>query len=373
MTDRLRLEAQIEARAQEIHTDAYPMSIGEIMSIYRDKELDIHPEFQRFFRWSPLQKAKFIESILLGIPIPSLFVSQREDGVWDVVDGVQRLSTIFEFTGILRDKDGNTKPACSLIGTEYLPELEGMWWDSQQNPDSSFPDSLQRDFKRQKVDLKIIKKGSDENTKYDLFERLNTLGSKLSDQEVRNCLLVMINVEFFQWLQELAEDDAFQTTIRLSDKAQEERYDLELVLRFILLSSADPQSLQSVKDVDAFITKGMRSIASDQRFDREAERGVFESTFRLLNEAAGEDTFTRQDGGRGRGGFLISMFEVIATGLGYRIRTNPGQLPEVDAISQVIGSIGDNADFRRYSRSGMSASSRMPRLVPLGRELFAQT
>ena len=121
-----RLLSQIDARSREIQTDAYPMSIGELMSLYRDGELDIHPEFQRFFRWSNVQKSKFIESILLGIPIPSIFVSQRDDGVWDVVDGVQRLSTVFEFVGILRDVNGTMLPPSSLVGTEYLPDLKGM-------------------------------------------------------------------------------------------------------------------------------------------------------------------------------------------------------------------------------------------------------
>src|ERR1039457_4674894 len=120
------LESDIEAKAQEIHADAYPMSIGELLSLYRDGELDIHPEFQRFFRWSDVQKSKFIESILLGIPIPSIFVAQRDDGVWDVVDGVQRLSTIFEFTGILRNDLDQLYAPLLLIGTDYLPNLDGM-------------------------------------------------------------------------------------------------------------------------------------------------------------------------------------------------------------------------------------------------------
>jgi hypothetical protein len=64
---------EINRRAKEIHADSYTMSIGEIMSIYRDGEIDIHPEFQRVFRWSPLQRTKFIESILLGILPTSLF------------------------------------------------------------------------------------------------------------------------------------------------------------------------------------------------------------------------------------------------------------------------------------------------------------
>lgn len=97
----MSLQEEIDKRRQEIRTDGYSMSIGEWISLYENHELDIHPEFQRFFRWSAHQKSTLIESILLGIPIPPIFVSQRADGVWDVVDGVQRLSTIYEFVGFL--------------------------------------------------------------------------------------------------------------------------------------------------------------------------------------------------------------------------------------------------------------------------------
>ena len=86
--DRAQLVEQVAAKAREIHTDSYTMSAGEIISLYRDSERAIHPEFQRFFRWSPTQKTKFIESVLLGIPIPSIFVSQRQIGcVTDFLGG----------------------------------------------------------------------------------------------------------------------------------------------------------------------------------------------------------------------------------------------------------------------------------------------
>jgi uncharacterized protein with ParB-like and HNH nuclease domain len=235
MSNQDSLTNEIEARAKEIHTDSYPMSIGELMSIYRDGELDIHPEFQRYFRWSVVQKSKFIESILLGIPIPSIFVSQREDGVWDVIDGVQRLSTIFEFAGMLKDEAGALRSASTLVGTDYLPALEGKVWEDEQRPDRAFPSSLRLDFKRRKLDLKIVKKESDPNAKYDLFERLNTLGSQLSDQEVRNCLLVMIDRTFYAWLEELSGIKAFQEAVALTERALQERYDMELVLRFLVL------------------------------------------------------------------------------------------------------------------------------------------
>ena len=128
------LDQEIRDRSAEVHSDGYSMSIGEIVNLYRDGELDIHPEFQRFYRWSAEQKSRLIESILLGIPLPSIFVSQREDGVWDVVDGLQRLSTILELIGELRNENGDRLPALTLTRTKYLPSLEGMEWKSE-NPE----------------------------------------------------------------------------------------------------------------------------------------------------------------------------------------------------------------------------------------------
>ena len=199
------LEQQIEQKRKEIYTDSYPMSIGEIINLYQDGELDIHPEFQRTYRWSITQKSKLIESILLGIPLPSFFVAQRDDGVWDVVDGLQRLSTIFSFLGIYKNEKGELEEPLQLIGTKYLPALENIYWDSSIIPSSTslFPESssltkkLQMAFKREKIDIKIIKKESDSNTKYELFQRLNTFGSSLSSQEVRNCMLIMIDPNIF--------------------------------------------------------------------------------------------------------------------------------------------------------------------------------
>src|SRR6266699_3080952 len=94
------LQQEIDKTRAEIRSDGYAISVSEWMSIYEKGELDIHPEFQRFFRWSLRQKSRLIESLLLGIPIPQIFVAQRPDGVWDVVDGLQRLSTIFEFENL---------------------------------------------------------------------------------------------------------------------------------------------------------------------------------------------------------------------------------------------------------------------------------
>ncbi len=77
-----KLEAEIREARRSISSDGYPMSIGELTNLYRDGELKIRPEFQRFFRWSSVQKSRLVESILLGIPLPSIFVAQTETGTW---------------------------------------------------------------------------------------------------------------------------------------------------------------------------------------------------------------------------------------------------------------------------------------------------
>jgi uncharacterized protein with ParB-like and HNH nuclease domain len=80
------LVAEIEKAQRTVSTDQYPMSIGELASMYRDGELILNPKWQRFFRWSVSQKSALIESILIGIPVPPIFCYEREDSRWEIID-----------------------------------------------------------------------------------------------------------------------------------------------------------------------------------------------------------------------------------------------------------------------------------------------
>lgn len=365
------LDSQVEEKRKEIHTDAYPMSIGEIINLYIDGDLDIHPEFQRIFRWNQGQKSRLIESILLGIPLPSFFVAQREDGVWDVVDGLQRLSTIFSFLGIYKNEDGDIDVPLKLSGTEYLPGLEGMYWSKDINK-NHISKELQRSFKREKIDLKIIKKESDEHTKYELFQRLNTFGSSLSDQEVRNCLLIMINKSMYNWLVELAANKHFTSVFPLTAKQVEEQYHVELVLRFFALKDVDISRVKGGLDIGDFLTKRMKEMAVDSSFDLVAQGESLIKTFKLLDLSLGENSFKKYQSGRYLGAFSLSIFEVVGLGLGYHvdsyIDTDPSHLTKIREISEHLL---ENPNFVKNSGSGARASSRLPHILPLGRELFS--
>jgi len=125
------LEVQLAEARRTISSDGYPMSIGELTNMYASGELIVRPEFQRFFRWTSLQKSRLIESVLLGIPIPSIFVAQTEDGKWELVDGLQRVSTLLQLQGELVTRDGKKMTPLVMEATSYLPALEGKVWQSE--------------------------------------------------------------------------------------------------------------------------------------------------------------------------------------------------------------------------------------------------
>ena len=111
----MALEQEITAARKEIVADGYDMSIGELVNLYRDNELQINPAYQRLFRWPATTKTRFIESILLGLPLPPIFVFQQTSGVWELIDGLQRLSTVLEFVGILKNSEGADEAAVEVF------------------------------------------------------------------------------------------------------------------------------------------------------------------------------------------------------------------------------------------------------------------
>jgi hypothetical protein len=312
-----------------------------------------------------------IESLLLGIPIPQIFVAQRPDGVWDVVDGLQRLSTIFEFTGILKSEDKMLLPPLTLDATTYLPGLQGRRWEDSQHPQQSLNAPQRLLIKRAKIGVSIILKESDELAKYELFQRLNTGGSMLSDQEVRNSILVMMNRDFYKWIRDLSQDSNFIDCVALSDRAKEEQYDMELVLRFIVFRSMPQAELTNLGDLGEFLTEKAKVLAQDKGFNYKAEEAAFRATFRILSSVLADYAFHRYDDQKGRfvGGFSVSAFEAVAIGIGYNTKKASADPARVE---QKVKAMWSKKEFIENSGSGIRASSRVPKIVPFGRNHFSK-
>lgn len=357
------LEQELDRARRSISTDSYPMSIGEITSLYRDGELIIRPAFQRLYRWDNDQKSRLIESILLGIPIPSIFVSQDDEGKWEVVDGLQRLSTLFQLQGLL---DTEKFPPLILEETKFLPSLAGKSWnDTSNNPLS---DAQKRDIKRAKIDIKIIKRSSDSRAKFDLFQRLNSFGTALSNQEIRNALLVGVNVDFVEWLQGLATNANFVELTKLSEREVNTKYDEELVLRFLWLHRLEEPVNEHLKNFQDGLEAASLDMAEGFPTGKPELEDAFIRTFDLLKGSP--DVFRKWDaaGSRPTGGFLNTSFEVIALGLGYRIAQG---LPHRTDFNEVVKDLWSQGDMQGGFATGKSTERRLQIMVPKGRELLA--
>lgn len=348
------LEKNIEKARMQVHTDAYPMSIGELTNLYDDGDLDIHPEFQRIYRWSEEQKSKLIESILLGIPLPSIFVAQRQDGVWDVVDGLQRISTILSFMGKLKNEKGSKLKPLKLQKTKYLPTLENKVWKDAHNPESAFSAELQRIFKREKIDIKIIKRESDSDTQFELFQRLNTGGSRLSDQEVRNCMLIMHNKEAFLWLKELSENKDFKGSLPTSDKQTEEAYEMELALRFFVYLYPNQTNLQNNSDINPYINSEMISLFEEKsNFDFHKNKILFEKVFSIAYQALEDSAFKKynSDQNKYKGAISLGIYQISILWINAKIKEKIPEATIIDQYKDFSKSISENIELKELLSS----------------------
>ena len=362
------LEQQIETARRQIVSDGYDMSVGELISLYKEKELIINPSYQRLFRWEESQKTKFIESLLLGIPIPPIFVFQKADGIWELIDGLQRTSTIMEFAGVLFDPNGQPVPPSELEGTNLLPALAGVRWNASGEPDhKSLTSTQQLALKRARIRVEILKKESDEDAKFELFQRLNTGGSKLSEQEVRNCVLVMVKPDFYEWVTNLATLNAFENTVRLTETARNQQKHIEMALRHIAYRRVP---YQSGLDVNEYLDKAALGMAHMSVDDRATEETVFRSTFELVASALGGDAFRRWDGERHGGGSLISGFDAIAHGISSNLLAINNLTDPQIWVRDKIRAIWSEEVFQQYSGMGVRGTTRLTNLLPFGVEFF---
>ncbi|QQD14275.1 DUF262 domain-containing protein [Sphingobacterium sp. UDSM-2020] len=352
---------QIEERRTSFKTDNYSMSIGELVNLYENDEIIIRPEYQRLFRWTHTQKVKLIESIILGIPIPSIFVYQNDDGIWELVDGLQRVSSILQFFGVLKGES-----PLILEATKHIPALEGIKWENEVNPEKELPSGLKLALKRAKIQLTIILNESDKRAKFEVFQRLNTGGSNASNQEIRNNIMIMINPTKFDWFNSLTSDTNFLETLSLSDRLLDEQYHMELGLRFIALSFFDFNIKKDVSDYLDDINEQILELEDAKLTDIQLN---FTKTFEKLNSLLGEKSFKKYNGADFKGKFLESSFEAISTGLSKNIIKYSDSANDQDLFDK-IKNLYHQEMYNNTSGSGSNAKSRIPKLVPFAIEYF---
>ena len=254
----------------EIDIAVTPVSLDSIIERMEHNEIELNTDFQRSAElWSPKKMSRLIESILIRLPLPAFYFDASDEDKWLIVDGLQRLSAIRRF---VLDK----KKPLRLYGLEFLSrELKGKTYDE-------LPRVYKRRLKECQVTTYQIRPTTPTEVKYSIFQRINTGGLTLNNQEIRHAMAKPREREF---LKKCADN---KYLIKTMGNQSRRMNDQEHVLRFFAFFGHDFQT--SKKNISAFLDDMMEEIKckSDEELDQ--MKTIFdmaiERCYRLLNEDA---------------------------------------------------------------------------------------
>jgi len=299
------LEEQLKAQRRTVDFDTFDIHMQQLIEMLNRKQIKVAPKYQRQFRWDDARCSQFIESLMLGIPIPSLFMATNSDSTWEVVDGVQRLSTIIKFAGTdeLRERHGVGGPLV-LDGLQKLHDFVGLRFDE-------FPQNLKLHFWTRPAKVITLNDKSDTVVRYDLFERLNKGGVALSAQEIRDCVFQGM---FADKLEDWSKVLTFKRVVKLTPLQQRDATAEECVLRFFAFRDRYKKFEHSVTE---FLNSYMED--SSKQFDYARNEPIFLNTFRELARVFPKGI----NRGTGRKTTPLNLFEGIAVGASLALDTVP--------------------------------------------------
>ena len=351
------ISKEIQKYRQEIKSERMDMSFGEIINMYRDKEIIISPEYQRAFRWDQQRQSDFIESILLGIPFPSIFVATNPDGKWELIDGLQRVSTVLSFFNELKDENGNSYPknGLKLVEGSMLKGLKDITIET-------LPLEYKLQIKRTPCRVEIILKESEFKMRYELFKRLNTGGEGLSRQEIRNCIFRGLDSRYSEFVSDLSQNDIFRDIVNISVANEEKMYYEELVLRYLTLKNKGTRYSQAnIQDyMDEYLESQCKEF-DDMKI--QADKVLFSKIMELLESLKDENIFKL-----GKRYFTTSMYDAIMLSLS----DNSIELEELDIeeLGKKIATLKENKEFNKYVGSASSNPTSITNKVKIAKKVL---
>ena len=247
--------------------------VQQVVSRVRHEEIDLAPDFQRLRGiWNFVDKSRLIESLLLRIPIPVFYVAADEQDNWQVVDGVQRISTMTDYV----------EGVFSLKQLEYLDHFDGKYF-------ADLPRSMQRRIDETQLTVNVIEPGTPQEVMFNIFHRINTGGLALNGQEIRNALHPG---PVRSYLATLAEGDEFlsATKRKISPRRMADR---ECVLRFMAFHM-EPWESYSAGSLDGHLGAAMRQLNSMDAGRREALAADFRRAMRAAEAIFGRWAFRKR-------------------------------------------------------------------------------
>lgn len=252
---------------ENIEISDNPFSVFEYLRQLKKGKIFINPDFQRNKVWKEVQKSKFIESILLNFPLPPIYLNETKESNYIVIDGLQRSTALQEYYA----------DEFELSGLEAIPKYNGKKY-------SALPESLQSKFENKKLTVFTLKPSTPMVVIYDLFNRINTGGTQLNRQEVRNCIYIGKSTEL---LKRLANEKYFKEAINYGVGGRRMK-DREVVLRYLAFRWFDYKT-EYTGDMSDFIENAMKKInkLEDEKITKMADdfKRVMKMSFKIWNRA----------------------------------------------------------------------------------------
>lgn len=298
-----------------------PSTIGQIINDLEDNFINLNTEFQRLPNlWNDTKKSRFVESLLLKLPIPAFYFNEKEENELEVVDGLQRISTIKNYV-----LNQNFK----LSNLEFLKEYNGSSF-------SELPSTFQRRIKTFPITTYIIEKGTPNTVKYNIFKRVNTGGLELTEQEIRHAINQGIPADLVADLVR-GHDEKDETAIIRSRKNQDGELeylyatregkefvkatdnrigafrmeDRDFATRFISFYLIDFRKYEP--NLDTFLNNGMATIRELEKSEIAKLKDDFYYSMKLANDIFGNDAFRKRFyESDGRKPINKALFEVLS-------------------------------------------------------------
>lgn len=376
------LEKEVSDERKRLSSDRLDISFGELINLYKNNELIIRPEYQRLFRWSEAQKTALIESIILSIPIPPIFVAEDKNGVWELVDGLQRVSTFISFFGELKgsgwtidyqedidrsgveeeeeiDEESGEETGERKTINKWTLQEGGLVKSLQGFNVDNLPTNLKINLKRAVCRVEILRGESSTSMKYELFKRLNSGGSKLTPQEIRNAIYRGVNPRLNELLLKVSQSKVFKSLTQLSSGKLNELYDQELVLRFF----AFYKNAENVNEnMEKFLNDFMERTVQNANFDYDVYESLIMRVLELIDQIEDNKIFRNE-----RNLFVPAYFEGILIGVAQNIET---YAEDLELLKSKITQLKSDKDFKRYSGTASNSRSRIRNRLKRVDEIF---
>lgn len=266
-------------------------TMQNLINRLKNEEIDINTDFQRHADlWSDKKMSLLIESILIRFPLPAFYFDASDDNNWQIVDGLQRLSTIKKFV-----IDNNLK----LKNLEYLENEKDVFLKTY----SELPRHYKRRIDECPVTLFLIQPGTPTDVKYNVFKRINTGGLVLNSQEIRNAMAKKRERAF---LENLSKSEHMEEIF--GKKLYNRMIVQELVLRFIAFYMLD--YMNSMPNINSFLNKAMEELKKKKNEDLEKLKNVFKRTINFCYDIFGDSAFEKKSSRKNS-----SLFEIWTVSL----------------------------------------------------------